>query len=121
MESTEKDGYFWPVGCHEAAARRLPYSGARQQPAEVCNAQLACLKAFSLTGEAFFYDSAQRCQGWFLGENSAGVPMVGESSGGCYDALEEDGPDGNQGAESLLSWCVSHASLALSDTEERKT
>lgn len=58
------------------------------------------------------------CHEWFLGQNSASVVMIDPESGGCYDGLAEDGPNLNQGSESLLTWYVSTLALQLHEQRE---
>lgn len=43
---------------------------------------------------------------WFLGRNSLGAPMVDVATGFCYDGLQENGPNANGGAESILAWLL---------------
>ncbi len=111
LEETTRDGFFWPVGCHGWSRRGDEPALYDQQPVEACGTLLACLKAHEISDDNFFLDKATLCYEWFLGHNSAGQLMIDPESGGCYDGLTEDGPNRNQGAESLLSWYV--ASLAL--------
>ena len=40
---------------------------------------------------------------WYFGRNRLGISMYDEQTGGCYDGLERDGVNRNQGAESTLS------------------
>lgn len=107
LEATTRDGFFWPVGCHGWSKRGADPALYDQQPVEACSTLLACLKAHELTGDNAYREKAELCLEWFLGNNSAGVPMIDSVSGGCYDGIERTGPNLNQGAESLLSWYVS--------------
>lgn len=44
---------------------------------------------------------------WFLGNNRLGEIMYDPNTGGCYDGLEETGPNMNQGAESMVCFLIS--------------
>ena len=48
---------------------------------------------------------------WFLGENDAGTTLYDHRSGGCYDGLNVEGKNLNQGAESTLSAVLSLLSI----------
>lgn len=111
LDATTRDGFFWPVGCHGWSMRGGEAALYDQQPVEACGTLLCCLKAHQVTGETYYLEKARLCRQWFLGGNSLGVPMIDAASGGCYDGLGEDGPNLNQGSESLLSWIVSVLAL----------
>ena len=49
----------------------------------------------------------RRCFEWYIGKNDNAQSMVDFRSFGCYDGLEKDGVNENQGAESVLSWLLS--------------
>ncbi|MDL2294663.1 glycosyltransferase [Ruminococcaceae bacterium OttesenSCG-928-D13] len=107
LEATTRDGFFWPVGCHGWSMGESNPSLYNQQPVEACGTLLCCLKAHRITSDKRYLEKAELCLDWFLGYNSHGAQMINPVSGGCCDGLTEDGPDRNQGAESLLSWYVS--------------
>lgn len=107
LNATMRDGFFWPIGCHGWGRRGQEQALYDQQPVEACGTLLCCLSAHEVTGEKLYLDKARLCLDWFLGSNSLGVGMIDLESGGCYDGLQEHGPNLNQGAESLLSWYVS--------------
>ncbi len=71
----------------------------------------ACLEAFAATQDPFWHRAALRCFEWFLGRNDLGLPLYDPSTGGCRDALLQDHINQNQGAESSLAYCLSHAEL----------
>jgi hypothetical protein len=54
------------------------------------------------------YDSYQ----WFLGMNDLGTSLYDHSTGGCADGLMMEGVNLNQGAESTLSYWISHTVVA---------
>ncbi len=113
LDETTRSGFFWPVGCDGWSRKGEPPALYDQQPVEACNTLMTCLKAYQLTKDEYFYEKAELCLDWFLGHNSLGVNMIDPTSGGCYDGLCEDGPNLNQGAESLLSWYISVLAMRL--------
>ena len=54
---------------------------------------------------------------WFLGENDLGMNLHDQEMKGCFDGLECNGVNRNQGAESTLAYLISQ--LALMETVER--
>ena len=50
---------------------------------------------------------------WFLGRNDLGQDVYDPATGGCFDGLQEDRLNRNQGAESTLAFLVSLAEIGL--------
>ncbi|MEP1097022.1 MAG: glycosyltransferase, partial [Cyclobacteriaceae bacterium] len=48
---------------------------------------------------------------WFLGNNHLGQIIYNAASGGCYDGLEEDHPNLNEGAESTICYLLSRLAV----------
>lgn len=78
-----------------------------QQPLEPAAMIGACKAAYRASGEAKWLIEMRRCFEWYLGRNDLGLSMVDFKTCGCYDGLTASGVNGNQGAESLLSWLLS--------------
>ena len=68
------------------------------------------LSAWRITGDSQWQDEALRAFAWFHGENTAGLSLL-DGEGGCYDGLNPNGLNLNQGAESILSYPMSWAAL----------
>ena len=101
---TAEEGHFRPVGCESfGRAYALP---ARwdQQPLEAQGMVEACQAALAATGAPAWLDEAERAFGWFLGANDGGIALADPASGECYDGLTPEGPNLNQGAESVLAF-----------------
>jgi hypothetical protein len=104
-------GIFVPIGndgWYERGGRRARFA---QQPLEAAAMTDAELAAFDVTGLSSHLRDAERANAWFEGGNSLGVAMT--SGGGCYDGLEEGGPNLNMGAESTLAYLSSAYALAI--------
>lgn len=88
-----------------------------QQPLEVKSLIDACLAAYVTTGDKKWFEESERCLSWFLGQNDLQIPVCDYKTGGCGDGLERQGVNGNQGAESTLSWIISlinmHTAMGL--------
>ncbi|MDD3436724.1 MAG: glycosyltransferase [Candidatus Gastranaerophilales bacterium] len=78
-----------------------------QQPIEVKSLVEACLDAYIETGDKKWFKESERCLSWFLGHNDLQQPLCDCKTGGCCDGLQRQGINGNQGAESTLSWLIS--------------
>lgn len=88
-----------------------------QQPIEVKGLINACLDAYIETKDKKWFKESERCLSWFLGHNDIQLPVCDHKTGGCADGLESQGINGNQGAESTLSWIISlinmHTAMGL--------
>ncbi len=103
-------GVFVPIGnggWHQRGGERARFA---QQPLEAASMVDAELAAFAATARASHLAAAERASAWFDGKNLLGAPMA--QGGGCYDGLEEDGPNRNMGAESTLAHLMAAYALA---------
>lgn len=102
-QQTAPEGHFRPVG-HESFGREyaspLPFD---QQPLEAQATVEAAEAAHSATGDAHWLDIARDAYRWFLGANDLSQVLATRDDGGCYDGLTPNGPNRNQGAESILA------------------
>jgi len=64
----------------------------------------AAARAFTVTGQPDWADVTIRSAEWFIGRNDLGVAMFDSRTGGCFDGLQADGPNVNQGAESTIAF-----------------
>lgn len=115
---TFRQGIFRPIGCNGWLEKDKKASEFDQQPVEACEMLLANLKAYKLTNQKIYRDHAKQCLDWYIGRNSTGVSLIDPDTGGCMDGITPNGPNQNEGAESLVSWMI--ASLVW-DKEEFKT
>jgi hypothetical protein len=66
----------------------------------------ACLEAYRATGDSRWRSQAWSAFNWFLGDNDLQLPLYDSVTGGCRDGLHPDRANGNQGAESTLSFLM---------------
>ena len=64
----------------------------------------ACIEAERSTGDHKWLDHAQRIYGWFHGDNDVGLRLADVEEGACYDGLQPNHVNLNQGAESTLAY-----------------
>jgi len=88
-----------------------------QQPLEAHAAVSAFLHAYRMTGDEFWRREAHRAFEWFMGGNDLGVPMFDPATGGCYDGLEPDGINQNQGAESTIAYMLALVEMSAAEHE----
>jgi len=100
---TTTDGLFWPVGNLDWYARGESKSPYDQQPVEASTMAEAALAAGMVRVDGGHRVTFLRAHAWFEGHNSLGLPLLDPLTGGCYDGLQAEGLNLNQGAESTLA------------------
>lgn len=89
-----------------------------QQPVEAHATISACLKAYSITEDDYWFDEAQIAFEWFLGKNDEGINLYDQDSGGCRDGLHLNRTNQNMGAESTLAFLLSLTLMHLSENPQ---
>jgi hypothetical protein len=108
---TGGSGFFRPVGSNGFWRRGETPARHDQQPLEAGAATGACIEAFHATGDPEWKSRAVRAFEWFLGANDLRLPLWDASTGGCFDGLHDNRVNGNQGAESTLSFLLALAEI----------
>lgn len=110
QQLTEK-GHFSPIGSEGWYVKGGFKARFDQQPVSTCDAILACAEAYRITGDEDWYELSKLIFEWFFGKNDLGLPLYDATTGGCYDALQMDRVNLNQGAESTLSFFIALAEI----------
>jgi hypothetical protein len=113
---TFQDGFFRSAGCNGWFVRGGEMAKYDEQPIEACAATLAHLAAYQATGNNEMLELARRSFAWYLGDNSCCESLIDSETGGCFDGITPDGVNLNQGAESIVGYCI--AGLTLAQHEE---
>ncbi|MFZ5665709.1 MAG: glycosyltransferase family 4 protein [Pseudomonadota bacterium] len=100
---TAPAGHFRPVGTDSFGHRYLSPKPFDQQPLEAWATMDACAAAYAATGNEHWLEEAERAFAWYLGSNDLGLRLA-TPDGGCYDGLQIDRVNLNQGAESILAF-----------------
>jgi hypothetical protein len=108
---TFRNGYFQPVGCKGWMVQGAEPALYDEQPIEACATALAHLVAYDVTGDGAMLELARRSFAWYSGKNSCDESMIDGETGGCCDGITPDGINQNQGAESIVGYCIAHLSL----------
>ena len=108
-----ENGYFVPVGSNGWYTRDGHRARFDQQPLEAHSLIDACITANAVTGDEPWVESAMLAFQWFLGQNDLGALLYDPRGGCCYDGLQPDGVNLNQGAESTLAWLLSSIQMHM--------
>jgi glycosyltransferase involved in cell wall biosynthesis len=106
-----EDGLFEPVGSTRAFIRGDQKPRFDQQPVEVSTMISACIEAWNVTRDPKWKDRAWTCFAWFKGANWLGKSLIDAETGGCFDGLQREALNQNQGAESTVSLLLSCTEL----------
>ncbi|MCM1567688.1 MAG: glycosyltransferase [Dehalobacter sp. 4CP] len=112
-----RDGYFRAVGCKGWLLRGSKPTLYDEQPLEASTAALAHLAAYEATGEQRMLELAQQSFAWYLGNNSQNEGLIDGETGGCLDGITAKGFNFNQGAESIIGYCIANLALAKYKTD----
>jgi hypothetical protein len=94
-----------------------------EQPIDVAYTILALDRFYSVFKKEEYVQKIKIAYNWFLGNNHLGRIVYNPVTGGCYDGLEKDTVNLNQGAEStvcqLLARITAESYLALFDINKK--
>jgi len=111
LENTFEGDHFSFIGCHGWHERGKVRAAYDQQPIEAAGAVMMLRAAYDATKEAKFLALQRRAFDWFLGANDLRIPLYDFHTKGCSDGLMAGGINGNQGAESTLSFMLSQLAV----------
>lgn len=102
-QQTAPEGHFRPVGTQSFGIAYQAPRSFDQQPLEAWATIDACALAFAQTGDHFWLKHAEAAFAWYSGSNDVGFRLA-TPDGGCFDGLQVDRVNLNQGAESVLAY-----------------
>lgn len=114
---TLKDGCFSPIGNAQWYLKDCSPSLFAQQPLEALAMVLMFHQAYHLTKDKTWLNKLYTSFMWFLGDNDLRMCLYDFETKGCCDGLESDGVNRNQGAESTLSYLISHLTVLQASEE----
>lgn len=82
-----------------------------EQPIDVAYTIIALQTFYQVYEEEAYKDKMKIAFDWFLGKNHLHQIVYNPKTGGCYDGLEENHINLNQGAESTISYLLSRLAL----------
>ena len=95
-----------------------------EQPIDVAYTVMALDLFYEVFKDKKYFDKISTAFNWFLGQNHLHQIIYNPCTGGCYDGLEENHVNLNQGAESTVSYLLSrltiekYALVSVSATED---
>lgn len=87
----------------------IPIGG--EQPIDVAYTILALRKFYKVFKEETYRLNMEISFNWFLGSNHLNQIIYNPCTGGCYDGLEENSVNLNQGAESTVSYLMARLTI----------
>ena len=107
LENTFDGDHFTFVGCKGWYERHKARASFDQQPIETVGTVMMLRAAYDVTKDAKFLKLQRTAFDWFLGANDLRIPLYDFRTKGSSDGLMAGGINGNQGAESTLSFLLS--------------
>jgi hypothetical protein len=77
-----------------------------EQPIDVAYTVLSLHLFYQITGNLDYREKMQTAFSWFHGNNHLNQIIYNPATGGCYDGLEENHVNLNQGAESTVCYLL---------------
>jgi glycosyltransferase involved in cell wall biosynthesis len=88
-----------------------PSNFGGEQPIDVAYTILALSKFYDVFKDQAYLDKMEKALDWFLGNNHLRQIIYNPCTGGCYDGLEENYVNLNQGAESTVSYLMARLTI----------
>jgi hypothetical protein len=108
---TTIDETYVPIGSNGW----YPKGGERafydQQPIDAGAMVETAALAYKLTRSKVYETTLRQALGWFFGMNAKSVRLYDDSTGACYDGINQVGLNENQGAESTLAFLLAAATF----------
>ena len=92
-----------------------------EQPIDVAYTILSLSRFYDVFKNQSYFDKVQTSFNWFLGKNHLHQIIYNPCTGGCYDGLEEDCVNLNQGAESTVSYLMARLTVEKVLINKQKT
>ena len=94
---------------HHSKNQHPPIGG--EQPIDVAYTILALSRFYEVFNDASYLQKMDLAFSWFLGNNHLDKIIYNPCTGGCYDGLEKDYVNLNQGAESTVSYLMARLKM----------
>lgn len=111
LQNTFDGDHFSFIGSNGWYERGKARASFDQQPIEAAGTVIMLRAAYDVTKDTKFLKLQRTAFDWFLGANDLRVPLYDFTTKGCSDGLMAAGVNGNQGAESTLSFLLSLLSV----------
>ena len=111
IKATTVDNTFVPIGSdgwYVKGGKRAYYD---QQPIEAGGMVETTSLAYKLTRSKPYETALRQALGWFYGVNTKSVTVYDDSTGACFDGINQSGLNENQGSESTLAYLLGAATF----------
>lgn len=115
QETTDKDGVPVPIGQDGWYFKGKKKAIFDQQPVEAAKMVIANLALYKVTAEESYFRAGQKWFAWYHGNNLKKIAVYDQVTSGCFDGINPEGINLNQGAESIITYLLAY--LAFSDIE----
>ncbi|MBU2650426.1 MAG: glycosyltransferase family 4 protein [Bacteroidetes bacterium] len=119
-EHTLNENYLSIIGNEKWYTKDGERSVFAQQPIDAMAMVLMYHQAFHITKDKEYLNKLYTSFLWFLGENDLRLSLYDFETKGCCDGFESYGVNRNQGAESSLSYLISHLTVLQAYEEYHK-
>lgn len=110
-EVSTHDGIPSPIGQNGWYQRGKEKALYDQQPLEAADMVLAASELYLLTKEGKYLERSVEWYEWYEGKNIQQKSLINTNTGGIHDALTPHGINGNQGAESIVTYLLAYLAL----------
>ena len=100
--------------------KKLPIPSGGEQPIDVAYTIIALNKFQHVFNNENYRNKIEQSFNWFLGANHLHQVIYNPCTGGCYDGLEENYVNLNQGAESTVSYLMARLTIEKLLKEKQK-
>jgi len=107
LENTFDGDHFSFIGSQGWYPRGGTRAAFDQQPVDAAATVMMLRAAYDVTKDSKFLALQRTAFDWFLGTNDLRIPLYDFRTKGCSDGLMAGGVNGNQGAESMVSFLLS--------------
>jgi len=121
IKHTFSSNMYLPIGNSNWYKQNEPRSYYDQQPEDPAAMIATLATAYKITGLISYKNLASKCFSWFLGNNSLHHSLYDYETGGCYDGLQPNEVNLNQGAESLVSYLLAQLTMTELNNYENST
>ncbi len=112
-ETTNEDGIPVPIGQDGWYFEGKEKAIYDQQPVEAAKMVIANLALYKVNFEDKYLQNAKKWFAWYHGFNLKEVAVYDQVTSGCFDGINKEGVNLNQGAESIITYLLAY--LAFSD------
>ncbi|MBY0482677.1 MAG: glycosyltransferase [Chitinophagaceae bacterium] len=114
LSNTFRDGHIKVIsnkGWLQKGNNSMLNANGGEQPIDVAYTIIALAKFYKFFKQESYLRKMQTAFQWFLGDNHLHQIIYNPCTGGCYDGLEENYINLNQGAESVVSYLMAKLTI----------